>query len=163
MWKNILSTLKNKYLYLAMALMFLIPSWYKHAVVRIDITSQDSLPHKVWVTKKNFTNEEYVLFIPPLDKYTKNADFYLKKIACRPNQKLETKDLVYLCDGKPITKAKTKDLDGNDLKYLKFNLLIPKDMFFVIGTHPHSYDSKYIGLISKKRIVRGATPLADYF
>jgi type IV secretory pathway protease TraF len=143
--------------------MLLIPSYYKHLNFRIDITQQDSLPFKWWITQKPFTTQEYVLFRPPLDKYTKNANFYLKKIACKPTQKLETKGNIYFCNGKQITIAQPYDMDGVPLYHLDFNFIIPKDMYFVIGTHKYSYDSKYFGLITKRQIIRGAIPLVEYF
>ena len=163
MLKKIQYTLKNKWFYISIVAMLLIPSYYENLNTRIDITQQDSLPYKVWITKKRFTNEEYVLFVPPLDKYTKNAKYYLKKIGCKPKQEIKTVDGVYLCDGKIITKAQNYDINGVPLEHLKFNMIIPDDMYFVIGTNKYSYDSKYFGLISKKRIVRGAIPFVEYF
>jgi len=163
MLKKIQYTLKNKYFYITIIIMLLIPSYYNNLDTRIDITQQDSLPYKIWVTKKPFTNENYVLFKPPVDKYTKFAKYYLKEIGCRPKQKLTTINNVYLCDGKVITKAQNTDIDGVPLKHLKFNMIIPNDTYFLIGTHKYSYDSKYFGLIEKDRIVRGATPFVKYF
>ena len=162
MLKKIQYTLTNKWFYLLIIIMLLTPSYYKNLRTRIDFTQQDSLPYTVWITKKNFTTENYVLFHPPLDKYTKNVKYYLKKIGCKPKQRLETIDNVYLCDGKRITKAQNYDINGIVLKPLKYNMIIPDEMYFLIGTHKYSYDSKYFGLINKKRIVRGATPFMEY-
>lgn len=163
MLKKIQYTLKNKWFYISIIIMLLIPSYYKNAKIRIDVTEQDSLQTKVWITKKPFTDEKYVLFVPPLDKYTKYAKYYLKEIGCKPRQKLTTINNEYFCDGRMITKAQTKDMDGLPLKPLKFNMIIPDNMYFLIGTHKYSYDSKYFGLIKRDKIVRGAIPLVEYF
>jgi len=36
---------------------------------------------------------------------------------------------------------------------------IPEGYYFVVGTHPRSYDSRYFGLISKKEIISKIEPL----
>ncbi|EAL3751808.1 S26 family signal peptidase, partial [Campylobacter coli] len=33
-----------------------------------------------------------------------------------------------------------------------FNGVIPKDKFFVMGTHPRSFDSRYWGFVDRKDI-----------
>lgn len=48
--------------------------------------------------------------------------------------------------------AQKTDKDGNKVEQFIFNGVIPKDNFFVMGTHPRSFDSRYWGFVDRKDI-----------
>lgn len=142
---------------------FMFPTFYESLPKRIDITSDHSLEQSVWITEVPFDEQthQYALFKPTVkNKYTKNVHYFMKKIGCRGGQYLiANDDRSFYCDNKFIGKAKESDVDGNKVDYFHYSGVIPKEQFFVIGTHPRSYDSRYYGFISKNQILRGASPL----
>lgn len=160
MLSKISIVLKNRYFYLLAGAVFIIPYAYEQMPIRIDITQQASLDNKLWLTYSDLNkNTDYVLFTPPLTKYTKDRSIeYLKKIGCSQGQVLNVIEDIYFCDGKVLGKALKKDMNGNNLDRFIFNGIVPKGELFVIGTHPYSFDSKYFGFIKENDILRKARP-----
>lgn len=153
--------LSKSFLTLAM-IIFIIPYIYSIMPIRIDITQQSSLPYKLWITYKDLSiDSDYVLFIPPKTKYTQQDNLqYLKKVICKENDYLQVNsNKEFYCNSKFIGKASDYDFHLNPVDYFKFNGVIPKDKYFVVGTHKLSYDSKYFGFIDKKSILRKAKPI----
>lgn len=163
MLNKIYTILRSKLFYFLVLITFSLPLVYESLPVRIDITQQDSLANKIWITYKDISlDTKYVLFIPPFTKYTKNSDIkYLKKIGCREGQNLSIKENKYFCDNELIGIAKEKDMNGVKLEKFEFNGIVPKDKYFVIGTHEYSFDSKYFGFIDKSQILRKAKPFNE--
>lgn len=119
----------------------------------------DSFSQDVFVVKKHFDTKE----IRINSIVTKRVDFenpyipigkkIVKKVACMPGHKLETRELEYYCNGSLIAKAQTKDSKGADIKQFIFNGIIQDNMLFIIGEHQRSYDSRYFGLINKNDVI----------
>lgn len=161
MLSNLRFVFTNKLFYIFIGLIFIIPFLYKKLPIRIDITQQSSLPYKLWLTYEDLSIEsDYILFLPPISKYISNLDAqYLKKIVCKENDFLDVNEKNYFCNGKYIGTATKYDGNKNEIDNFKFNGIIPKDKFFVVGTHPLSHDSKYFGFVDKSQILRKAIPL----
>ena len=103
--------------------------------------------------KFNNTNNDY---IRAFDYF---CTIYDKKIVCKENDFLDVNEKNYFCNGKYIGTATKYDGNKNEIDNFKFNGIIPKDKFFVVGTHPLSHDSKYFGFVDKSQILRKAIPL----
>ena len=58
----------------------------------------------------------------------------------------------YYCTGDFIGGALPQDRKGNTVQDFKWNGIIPKDSFFVMGTHTYSFDSRYWGFVTKKDV-----------
>lgn len=94
-------------------------------------------------------------------KFTKDSDEYyslnhnfIKQITCSQGSVLSIKNgSTYFCDGKIIGVAKPTDSNGKLVSNFKFNGVIPKDNYFVMGTAQSSYDSRYWGFVNKKDII----------
>lgn len=146
-----------------MAIVFLLPPLYKMLPVRIDVTKEHSLPYTFWITTNPFNSQKdtYAMFHPTVkNDYTKKVNYLLKEIGCKEGHVLSTKaDRSYFCDGKYLGSAVAFDSKGAFVENFKFNGLVPKDNFFMIGTDPRSYDSRYFGFVKKEQIERGAKPL----
>lgn len=153
--------LTSKLFYFGLFLIFFIPYIYSKLPIRIDITQQNSLENSIWITYSDVNREtEYILFTPPKSKYIKNEKIqYLKKIGCKEGMYLEVLNDSYFCNNELIGKALKYDGNNKPLTQFIYNGYIPKDNYFVIGTHELSYDSKYFGFISKDKVLRTATPL----
>jgi conjugal transfer pilin signal peptidase TrbI len=138
----------------------MIPIVYELIPVRVDITQQNSLPQKFWITYSDINKDtEYILFIPPKSKYIESDAKYLKKISCKEGDYLTVKQRDYFCNNKYIGTASEFDGNMNKIEYFEFNGIIQNGKYFVIGSHPLSHDSKYFGFVDKSQILRKAEPL----
>jgi len=91
-----------------------------------------------------------------LKKYAKNGFITVtKRVGCIEGQRLENRDLHFICDGIFIAKAKTVSIKGTTLTPFEFNGVVPKNKVFLIGDHPDSFDSRYWGFAEKSDLVRG--------
>lgn len=159
---NIKQILKSRLFYILVGLTFIVPFIYEHLPIRIDITQQSSLPQKFWLTYSDLSKQsDYILFVPPKSKYIKNDNVkYLKKIACKEGDLLKVDEKRnYFCNEKYIGTANEFDGNKNRVDNFIYNGYIPKDKYFVIGTHVLSHDSKYFGFIDEAQILRKAVPL----
>lgn len=88
------------------------------------------------------------------------TDHMLKIVGCIPGEKLEVSDgLYYTCNGAPLGQALEKDSKGHDLPLFKYQGQIPEQQYFMIGTNPRSYDSKYYGFINYGEFIARAYPI----
>lgn len=131
----------------------------------LGISLTPSLPHTLFfVNKKDkkFTKDDYIVFSYPgqtIYAY-KNGEAFVKVAKCFPNDILTTtKDLTYFCNDKKIGQAYLQDSKGNKLPHFVYNGTIPHNNYFVIGTHPKSWDSKYWGFVSSDEIMGKAKGL----
>lgn len=118
----------------------------------------NSFKEKVFLIKKHFdpskiAKYDYISTFPPMvNPYVPDGEKIIKQIICYEEQGLVVRGLDYYCDGNKIATALIKDSQDRDLEQFKFDGVIPKDHFFVIGDNPKSYDSRYFGFIKRKDI-----------
>jgi signal peptidase I len=89
----------------------------------------------------------------PQNKGLKDGMILVKKVGCMPGQKLDVTRLQYFCDGKAGSMLMQKDSRGNPVQPFLYHGEIPDGKFFMVGTHPMSYDSKYWGFADKSQII----------
>ncbi len=83
-----------------------------------------------------------------------------KLVACAPGDKLVVDDMRdSYCNGVYLGHAKVTTSKGFSVKAFQYNGIVPKDHFYMIGTHRDSYDSRYYGFVSRNRILEVAWPL----
>lgn len=88
------------------------------------------------------------------------TDHMLKIVGCVPEDELAVNDgLYYTCNNVPLGQALEKDSKGNDMPLFKYQGKIPEDQYFMIGTNPRSYDSKYYGFINYGEFIAKAFPI----
>lgn len=144
------------------ATILVFPFVYEKAPVRIDFSMESSLPYSAWITTANFDNNQdrYVMFTPPVKNvYTIKAKHLIKNVSCREGDLLNVIGRDYYCNGEKIATALPTDHRGHKVENFIFNGVIPSGNYFVTGTHPRSYDSRYFGFVSTENIERGASPL----
>lgn len=151
--------IKRKSLPFLIILAMLAPLLYlfkKNYAVGFSITP--SLPYYVFFIDKTNTkvvkNDLVAFYYPGQNVYSfQTGEEFVKIAICLPNEILTVNtNLEYFCNGKKISQAKKEDSKGKKLTPFLFNGSIPKDKYFVIGTHPNSWDSKYWGFVSKDSI-----------
>ena len=135
---------------------------YERLPVRIDGTLDRSLPYHVWITYSDFndTLHRYAVFVPPVhNRYTRHVRYLVKEIGCLPGQRLVVSGRDCYCDGRFLGRALERGSDGRRVEQFEYNGTVPAGEYFMVGTHPHSYDSRYFGLVKRSSIVRGARPI----
>lgn len=121
-----------------------------------------SLPYTVFLINKknlNFKKNDLIVFKYPgenIYNFKKNEQF-VKVAICLPGDLLHVNDnLEYFCNGKKIGTAAKEDSQGKLLKHFYYSGQVPEGKYFVIGTHPKSWDSKYWGFVEHSSILATA-------
>ena len=139
---------------------------------RLNIVVSDSLSHRIFLIFKAPAKIEigdYLVFRYDnghryLDRYIRKSlsdhDMLTKKVGCMPGDVLKVdKDAWFSCNGKPLGQALKTDSNGEILPLFVFNGVIPEDRYFMVGSNPRSFDSKYFGFIKKNEILYKAYPI----
>jgi len=153
---------RSRIFWITVAGIFAFGPVYERLPVRIDATMDRSLPYSVWITYADFNESKhrYALFVPPVhNRYTLHVKYLMKRIACYPGQTLRTKGPDYYCDGIFVGRAKKRDHEGRAVEAFEYNGTVPDGKYFMQGTHPRSYDSRYFGFVDRSLIKRGARPV----
>ena len=87
-------------------------------------------------------------------------DKLIKKVGCAPGETL-TRDVQgqFFCQGVFVGKALEADSLKRSLPQFQYSGIVPEKNFFMIGTNPRSYDSKYFGFVDAGKILHKALPL----
>ncbi len=138
---------------------------------RIIVATSDSLDHRIFfkvpVDTARIKHGDYLLFqlqkgehAPFIHKGLKENNMLIKEVGCIPGNLL-TKDTdgVFFCGQTRLGKALTKDSKGNDLPVFDFTGPVPNRRYFMIGTNPRSFDSRYFGLIHDDAFLSKALPI----
>lgn len=77
----------------------------------------------------------------------------IKRIACGPGHRLRVTAQDAHCDERVMGTVRDRNLRGQPLKPALYDGIVPNGRYFVMGDHPASYDSRYLGLIPESWIV----------
>lgn len=110
------------------------------------------------------TGQYVVIQTDSADPFAKGR-LITKKIGCAPGETLKIAGDDYFCREEYLGKAKHYSKTGVPVK--PFNpcgsvvceQVVPDGMYFVVGTHKDSYDSRYFGFVPKEKIVARVIPL----
>jgi len=147
------------------------------------ISTGDSIDKHVFIkTDKTPEYGDYVIISGLNDPIVKET-LITKKIVCQGGQILKMVVDDYFCDGEYIGKSVRKTKEGipvepynpcitEEKRHSPFEFYrkdvvntkiceykIPDGYYFVAGSHPRSYDSRYFGLITKENILNVVVPL----
>ena len=87
-------------------------------------------------------------------------DRMIKKVGCRPGDILSTDiERNYFCDQRLLGVALQTDSKGRSLPLFQFSGPVPEDNYFMVGTNPRSFDSKYFGFVHADDILYKALPI----
>ncbi|MBU3943314.1 MAG: S26 family signal peptidase [Proteobacteria bacterium] len=139
---------------------------------RLIVAISDSLDHRLFFmtgfNRDKIKNGDYLVFQGNKEDVEKHAkpmlnkdlDRLIKKVGCAPGEML-TRDTQgqFFCQGVFIGKALKADSLKRPLTQFQFSGIVPEKTFFMIGTNPRSYDSKYFGFVDADKILHKALPL----
>ncbi len=139
---------------------------------RLIIALSDSLDHRLFfMTGFNLDkikNGDYLVFQGEKEEVEKHAkpmlnkklDKLIKKVGCAPGEVLtRNAQEQFFCQGVFIGKALAADSLKHLLPQFQFSGIVPENQFFMVGTNPRSYDSKYFGFVDAGKILHKALPL----
>lgn len=139
---------------------------------RLIIAISDSLDYRLFfltaINQDTIKNGDYLVFQGNKEDVEKHAkhmlnkdlDRLIKKVGCAPGEML-TRDTQrqFFCQGILIGQALEADSLKRPLPQFQFSGIVPEKNFFMIGTNPRSYDSKYFGFVDADKIIHKALPL----
>lgn len=138
---------------------------------RIIVSTSPSLAHRIFF-KVRFTpgriqDGDYLAFRIDEKKVqfirkglNEKNDIALKRVGCIPGQQLVSDAQGrFVCDGRVLGFALDKDSKGHTLPTFRYDGFIPADSFFMVGSNPRSFDSRYIGFLHGKDFLFKALPL----
>jgi type IV secretory pathway protease TraF len=136
---------------------------------RIIVSTSDSLDHRIFFMVGHdigkIKDGDYLIFRRARAPFirpglSRNENLFTKQVGCSPGERLRRDEASrFICDRRPLGKALTQDSKGRDLPQFWFNGPVPENHFFMVGTHPRSFDSKYFGFIHADEIKYKALPL----
>lgn len=78
---------------------------------------------------------------------------FVKRLACKEGEHLETIGRDFYCNSEYIGTAKSFDKKGNPTTIFHYKGIIPRGSLFAIGESLDSFDSKYWGFVDQKWIL----------
>lgn len=149
---------------LLVAFVFYFP--YFHVIGSLDV----SMPQRfyLWIKPSSDPREKdrqirkyrYVeVYVGDLTQYPpirkKKVLYLIKKVACFPGDYLLAGGGKFYCNGKLMGVAHPRSPSPP----FSYDGVIPEGKYFILGEHPYSFDSRYIGLIDRGRVTGVLIPL----
>jgi len=155
----------------------MVPIWYFTDHIRVCLTH--SLSERVfWKTADRpdlgtLKDGDYITFdqyVPEaghdlvvlnraVPKGTNRVVTFRKRIGCSSGETLSVRGEDYFCGDNYLGRAKRESMQGDRLIPFIFNGRVPEKMYFAMGDHPDSFDSRYVGFIARDRIKEKARGL----
>lgn len=137
---------------------------------RIIVATSDSLDHRIFfkvpVDPEKIEAGDHLLFRlqgeefkTHISKGLKPNDVLIKKVGCVPGEILKIRNDAFYCGEKNLGTILKKDSKGKELPVFSFTGPIPADHYFMMGTNPRSFDSRYFGLIHANDFIWKAIPI----
>ncbi len=139
---------------------------------RLIVAISDSLDYRLFfltaISRDKIKNGDYVVFQGNKEEVEKHAkhmlnkdlDRLIKKVGCAPGEMLiRDAQRQFFCQGIFIGQALEADSLKRPLPQFQFSGIVPEKNFFMIGTNPRSYDSKYFGFVDADKMLHKALPL----
>ncbi|MHB8810649.1 MAG: S26 family signal peptidase [Desulfobulbaceae bacterium] len=84
----------------------------------------------------------------------------IKRVGCGPGETLTSDgERQFFCNGILLATALDRDSKGQALPRFHYSGTVPAGSFFMVGSNPRSFDSKYFGFINVDEILYKALPL----
>ena len=156
---------REKTLAIVVLAALLIGAWLPE---RIIVSTSPSLNHRIFfltpVRTTKIKNGDYLVFRHKTDFIRKGLneknDRLIKEVGCSPDEILtRDADRQWYCGQRFLGKALEKDGKGRDLPQFKYIGPVPDNSYFMVGTNPRSFDSKYFGFVHADEFLYKALPL----
>ncbi len=135
---------------------------------RLIISTSPSLDRRIFfLTKvnKKITLGDYLVFRHKDTRFIHKGldqenDRLVKKVGCCPGDFLSNgSGRTFFCGDNALGIALETDSKGRALPVFQFSGPVPENSYFMVGTNPRSFDSKYFGFVHADDILYKALPL----
>ena len=109
--------------------------------------------------KAQLLNWAYIVFTIRSHYVPAGQETSVKRVVCRGGDHLKVRQKDFFCNDQFLGKAKDLTLKGEKIVVFQYDGAIPTGQFFVMGTHPDSLDSRYVGFINENDIIALAYPI----
>ncbi|MBU0946693.1 MAG: signal peptidase I [Proteobacteria bacterium] len=163
--KNLRLNNREKTLVIVILAALLVGAWLPE---RIIVSTSPSLEHRIFfLTRANSEIKlgDYLVFRHKDSSFVQKGldpanDRIIKKVGCRPGDNFSTDvERNYFCGQKLLGVALQTDSKGRSLPLFQFSGPVPEDSYFMVGTNPRSFDSKYFGFVHADDILYKALPI----
>ena len=135
---------------------------------RLIVSTSPSLDYRVFFftkTKTTIRNGDYLVFKHDDTSFVHKGldqknDRLVKKVGCSPGNRLSIDSKrTFFCDQRELGKALEADSKGRPLPIFAFTGVVPENSYFMVGTNPRSFDSRYFGFVHADEILYKALPI----
>ena len=156
---------REKTLAIVMLAALLAGSWLPG---RLIISTSPSLDHRIFFltrTKDSIKTGDYLVFRHKNTRFIRKGlnrknDRLVKKVACCPGDKLAIDSKrTFFCGQRELGTALETDSKGRSLPVFDYTGVVPENSYFMLGTNPRSFDSRYFGFIHADEILYKALPI----
>lgn len=156
---------REKTLVIVVLAALLIGAWLP---ARIIVSTSPSLDHRVFFltkAKQNVQLGDYLVFRNKDSGFVQKGlnpenDRLIKKVGCCPGSYLSVNaERMFFCSQRRLGIALETDSEGRSLPVFRFSGKVPEESYFMVGTNPRSFDSRYFGFVHADDILYKALPL----
>ena len=135
---------------------------------RLIISTSPSLEHRIFFltkAKDSITTGDYLVFRHKDTRFVNKGldqenDHLVKKVGCGPGEMLSVDTArIFYCGQRELGKALKVDSKGRSLPVFEFASSVPDNSYFMVGTNPRSFDSRYFGFVHADEILYKALPI----
>lgn len=156
---------REKTLAIVMLAALLAGSWLPG---RLIISTSPSLDHRIFFltrTKGSINTGDYLVFRHNDTRFVRKGldrknDRLVKKVGCCPGEMLSVDTArKFHCGQRELGTALETDSKGQSLPVFDYTGPVPDNSYFMVGTNPRSFDSRYFGFIHADEIFYKALPI----
>jgi type IV secretory pathway protease TraF len=156
---------QEKTLVIVVLVALLVGAWLPE---RIIVSTSPSLKHRIFFlirANSEIKLGDYLVFRHKDSDFVQKGldpanDRMIKKVGCRPGNILSTDvERNYYCGEKLLGVALQTDSKGRSLPLFQFSGPVPENNYFMVGSNPRSFDSKYFGFVHADDILYKALPI----
>ena len=135
---------------------------------RIIVSTSPSLEHRIFFltkTKTPIKKGDYLVFKHKDTNFVRKGldqdnDRLVKEVGCSPGEMLSVNTKkTFFCGSKKLGTALEADSKGRFLPVFNYTGVVPESSYFMVGTNPRSFDSRYFGFIHADKILYKALPI----
>jgi len=123
---------------------------------RLDWVRGESVPVTLaWIEGGQVSKGDYVVFEAQHPIINEGRPSHLtKQVACVAGESVHFDGEKFSCDGAVLGAVIRSTSDGRPIAVAAVEGVIPAGKIFVMGTHPRSFDSRYLGLLDESKVQR---------
>lgn len=121
---------------------------------RIEFIRGESIPYSIaWIQGGPVHKGDYVVFETQHPIINQGRPAHLtKQVVCIAGQVVQYRDDHFYCDAADLGGVLHQTYSGTPIAVAHVDGPIPDGKVFVLGQHPRSFDSRYLGLIDISRL-----------